>query len=346
MWTQVVNLIRLELTDEETEMFADYLLDLNDWLRRQYGPRGLTCEEVSLAYNHLVMEELRKDDGRVLEAYPRLDTRHIGEVLAAYRRLVDTNTEVRQVLSQEAYLPPPTEPDPTDINAFMEQALSAAIAEVRRTGTFYDTGNGLYSWLYQQGRIKPSVAEALSAREEAEKRVRVSLAEQKQTAATRTTGDYSGEHLRSAIGKRLANVLNATGDHNSLVREEAARIWLVNYLRQRAGISAPAAPPAPKPATGPKPFSHSQYIETLKEQLPVMGDEQVSDLQRQARQRNVLDVYELTTAEWLKRFPAKSSKKHVSTTQPKAPAQSKTGIAPPSGIPDAAGPGQVVPAPA
>ena len=323
MWGQITRLLDIKHRTEEDELlFDEKLIDLNDWVRREYGHQGLTCEELELAYNALVKVELTYADGRTMEAYPFLDTKHLGEVLAGYRQLVNNMGEVSKVLSEGLYLPQPQDPSPEQIDAFMEKSLTAAIEQVR-TGHYYiDHGNALYTWLFQSGQLQPTEAQWQAATAEAQKVINQDLIEQKRLVGRferRAAKGSVTDHLtplRARIGKQLAAVVRREGDFTQRVRSEAFQYLLRAYLRDRVefdfGETAPLAerPKAPDD-DGPKPFSHRQYVESLNEQLPLMGDEQVSDLQRAARQRNVLDVYELATAEWNRRLALAEEKKQA-----------------------------------
>lgn len=309
MWTEVVNLLKIQFKNEIDEQFfyAD-LVDLNDWLRRQYGPRGLTCEEVRLAYNYLSMEELTKADGKILEAFRMLDPKTVGEVLAAYRRLVDNDTEVSKVLSQGLYLPEPPEPTEVEIDRYMGKCVRAAINRVKAGYEYIDWGNALFKWLYDKGHLRPTEDQWHAALKQAQKDVPVQLAEQKELAKRFKDSQILGD----VIGKRLAAVMNREGDYVKRVRSQAWQICLENFLKEKAGpIAEKPAPPqepmqvmsSPQTINLPptQPFSHHAWIENLKADLPKMDDETVSNLQLEARRRNVLDVYELATAEWEKR---------------------------------------------
>ncbi|MCX6218314.1 hypothetical protein [Spirosoma sp.] len=311
MWTEIISLLKIQFKDEsEEEQFDADLPVLNEWVKREY--KTLTCEELTLAYNALVKEELTKPDGRLIEAYRCLDPKHIGEVIAAYRRQVDNDTEINRVMSQHLYLPAPAALTESEIDAQMEKNLKDAINLVKAGVNYFDLGNGLYAWLYKKGRIRPTNDEWEEAIILAKARVRGSLAIQKETAAK-----LAGfESLRAVIGKRLGTVMNEEGDYKLRVRQEAFRICLTNWLKRKTGVTAelvsnlPTTPSLKPPESdAQKPFSHNDYIKSLTEQLPTMGDEAVSELQRYSRRRNILDVYELATAEWNARQAAKPAKK-------------------------------------
>jgi hypothetical protein len=344
MWTQVTNLLKLEVAEEDEDDYYSNLVDLNDWMRRQYGPMGLTCDDVTTAYNELVMERLRKADGNVLVAYPKLNARHIGEVMAAYLRQVDENVEVRQVLSQGLYLSQPEAPSQDDIDAWQEKVLAMAIEEVRAGRRYHDTGNGLYIWLYQKRRIRPSDLEFDAALELAKGQVQQELVNLKiavgQVNNYKLDGDdipvamHTVNPLRNLVGKHLAGVQQESKDYKARVRQQAMRNVLLNYLCLRAGVDVDKLPDLPKVAdivgqdTGEfKPFSHSRYIESLEQQLPTMSDQAVSKLQDEARKRNQLDVYELAINEYQSRTHhtqgnGKVKRKSKKTTTPQAPADS------------------------
>ncbi len=307
MWTQVVNLIKIQITtDEEESQFDNDLLDLNDWVRRQYGSEGITCEDVELAYNWLVMERLHKADSRVLEAYPRLDARHIGEVLAAYQRQVDNDMEVHRIIANQLYLPPPPEyvPTPQEIDAFMERTLKKAIQQAKAGIAYVEPGNGLYAWLYQQGRLRPTDRKWNEYLEIAQQQVRLAMVGQRVAEAPVTPDDF----IRGGLGKSVASLLKneLTGDFKQRVRQTAMRLCLIDFLREQAGLplNASLTPDLPVSEPPPAPIRHDQYIDWLTTNLPKFKDEQVSDLQRQAKDRNVLDVYQLTSAEWSRRHPS------------------------------------------
>lgn len=305
MWNEVIGLfqIQFEADSDDEEWFWAEVQNVSDWLRRERP--STTCEQVRKAYNLLVNEELKKGDGRVLEAYPKITPRHVGEVLAAYRRHVEGMAEVTQVISTGLYLPPPAEATPEQIDALMEHRLREAIQFTKIGGIYFDLGNGLYTWLYSKKRIDPSKEEWEAALIEAQKQIRDDLAIQKEEMAA-----VGQDSLRIKIGQRLADVMNEEGDYKKRVRQQAFRICLTNYLSKRVGqeLAAPAKPQlrlTPKIESDFKPFSHARYVEELKTNLPTMSDEAVSDLQRKARIMNVLDVYELSTEEWNKRTAKK-----------------------------------------
>jgi hypothetical protein len=332
LWNELVRLVQVSFyTDEEFNQWVADLPVRNAWLIREFGRTSL--DEVRLAYNMLVKEELHKADGRVLEAYPTIGPKNLGEVLAAYRRYVDGNRSVTEFLSTGKYLPEvKKEPRPDQIDTFMELALAEALKQVGQGIEYEDIGNGLYVWLFKQGRLRPSDDEFEEALELAKARVLISLADQKEAAAQFShkgrnrnreadidDARYNGlENLRTVLGHRLAAIMRQEGDYKKRVRTEACRICLLNYLHQITGFVGPLSlsfsrlPSAPALADeyevdSTKPFAHTQYIESLKEQLPYMDDETVSNLQRQARTRNVLDVHELATAEWERRQAVKPS---------------------------------------
>lgn len=305
MWNEVIGLLgpQFEPGSDDEEWFWAELQNVNDWLRREHTTT--TCEQVRRAYNLLVNEQLKKSDGKTLEAYPKINARHVGEVLAAYRRHVEGMAEVTQVISTGLYLPAPVEATPEQIDAQMEHRLREAIQFTKMGGIYFDLGNGLYTWLYSKKRIDPSKAEWEAALIEAQKQVRDDLAIQKEEMAA-----VGQDSLRIKIGQRLADVMNEEGDFIKRVRQQAFRICLTNYLSRRVGqeIEALAKPQlrlTPKVEPDFKPFSHARYVEELKKNLPTMSDEAVSDLQRKARIMNVLDVYELSTEEWNKRTAKK-----------------------------------------
>lgn len=321
MWTQIVKLLELQIDQDVTdEQWEEHLLMLNDWLIREYGMR-LSCEELELAYNALVKEELTKADGRQLEAFPFLDTKHIGEVLAAYRRLTAENTAIQNVIRKQLHLPESQQPTVDQIDAYMEESYRLAVDQVG-SGIFYeDTGNALYTWLYNKGLIEPSQTEWEAAVAEAQRAVREDLVEQKRLVRLFEGRTAKQNHddlitpLRQRIGSLLASVSQGEGDFVKRVRQEAFRILIRQHLRAKVydqyGFWPDEAPRPKLVDDAPKTFSHFDWVKSLKEQLPDMPIEAVLKLQKDARDRNVLDVYELTTEEIKKRPNVPKALKHA-----------------------------------
>jgi hypothetical protein len=234
--------------------------------------------------------------------FPVLAPRYIGDVLTAYMSKTQADPEVNRVFTQQLLAESNPEPSASEIDSMMQSALNQAIGEVEMGGRYSDTGNGLYRWLYARGDIRPTEQEWNAYLEVAQRNVKHDLINQKSNIPRMgaTPGEVS---KRGAIEKKLSDLMQGylTADYIKQVRSDAMRLCLHNYLLTLAEDVASALPATPTAPAEYVPYSHTDYIEALERQLPDMDDEAISNLQRQAKDRNLLDVYKLTTDEWNRR---------------------------------------------
>ncbi|WP_040006180.1 hypothetical protein [Fibrisoma limi] len=229
MWNEVIGLLDIRFaTDEEFDEHVAELVDLNDWLRRQYGPKGMTCEEVCKAYNLLVEGELG------MEVFARLAPKYVGSVLKAYRDYLNDNVEYSSVNRQQLLLYPATEPTADQIKARMNALLMQATAIAKTTGDFADPGNSLYTWLEQSGLINPTAEEQAEYMKRAESIVRQLLAEEK-AAIPRINATPGQNAKREELTETLKMVLGDSdlipASYIDRVRAQAKYLYLNDYLK-------------------------------------------------------------------------------------------------------------------
>ncbi len=312
VWQQIIVLLKMEIYEEDATQFWAGITVLNLWVIRQYAPVGITCEEVELAYNMLIMEKLTRpvgEDFKILEAYKALDPKHVGEVMAAYLRWVESNNEIRKVISKGMLDEPVAEQSQEEIDVFMEKALAAAVNVVRLGGRYAEVGNGLYQWLYGKGRIKLTDDQWNVYLESAIESVKQNLVAEKASikmvgGAGKATFDAKDQSRRNMIEKKLSDIMLGfyTPDYRTAVREEAQRMALNTFLLRLAGPIVACPLPDKRPEW--KPYSHTDWVKGLATDITDRTnytDEMVSDLQKKAKQMNWLDVHEIATEEWNRR---------------------------------------------
>lgn len=238
MWNEAIGLFKIEFaSNADFNAFQHSLRDLSDWVRREYG--STTCEEVRLAYNQLVKEELRKSSGQVLEAYPKLDPRHFGEVMAAFRRGIETNAEINRIHAQQQLSEPEPEKTEAEIEAFMLDCLSKAVEHVRSGQTYRDPGNSLYHWLFQTRRFLHTEAEIHDYMRRAEPIVAFELNKER----TRFDTSVAGVTRRKQAAEVLEAVIlgSIPAEYATRVRATAKQIYVNDYLKKLANNELHAA---------------------------------------------------------------------------------------------------------
>lgn len=147
MWNRVVFLLGITVYEDELKAHVAQMTLMSGWLRVNYPE--LTCEEVCLAYDLACQRQLK-----IEELFSILTAKHVGIVLNAYRQFTSNDMEINRVFVQQLLLNnEPVQPTAEEINQLMETELTQAIAHTKEGKFYYDTGNGLFDWLYNQQRI-------------------------------------------------------------------------------------------------------------------------------------------------------------------------------------------------
>jgi hypothetical protein len=188
-----------ELRNQNTAMLVDWLLNLIGVNSKEGGIEQhavafkhinetlgvYTYEEIKLAFEKYVNEELTGSDGKVLQAYSELNARVIGRVMSAYTELKRNDMNAYYAKKRQQEIDNPPKPP-------LEERLIIAINSMQYLWEgFLETGKipigylHHYETLYKMGSLPKHTVEF---RSEVMSRAKQSLVEATKTQPNRTTG--------------------------------------------------------------------------------------------------------------------------------------------------------------
>ncbi|WP_338871773.1 hypothetical protein WBJ53_26260 [Spirosoma sp. SC4-14] len=228
MWNEVTILLGIKLDERDLDIHIAEVAACTAWLQANYGEK-LTCEEVVAAYN-LACQRILKID----ELFSLLSPKHVGIVLAAYNNYLREDLEVNRVFAQQLLIESERKQTPEEITAFMENALELAKAEVREGKFYFDAGNGIFDWLYQNGRLTINDDQADYFYRKAKSALPKLLEREKSNTSIQEPGKRT--QLERLI--ELAQIGEYGYDHHKRIEAYAKRLFLNDYLKRQLNEEA------------------------------------------------------------------------------------------------------------
>ncbi|GAB3881432.1 hypothetical protein [Spirosoma agri] len=223
MWDQITVLLGIKVEEKDLEAHIEEIAATTAWLQENYGEK-LTCEEIVNAYNLACQRNLK-----LKELFGLISPKHVGDVLDAYRTYVREDLEINRVFAQQLLLDQEPRQTEEEITAFMESALEKARAEVAAGKFYFDAGNGLFDWLYQNGRITIDENQADHFYKKAKQQLPKLLEREKKDVTPGDTGKQS--QLEKLIQHAEMGLIGA--DHHARIEAYAKRLFLNHYLTQQ-----------------------------------------------------------------------------------------------------------------